>query len=72
MSPAVVWAVVRRPRLWPAAVGAWWRVRRRGGFGPSREWWEWRLHTAYGEVRTPHPEDVVAWLQWSRDFQKSR
>ena len=65
-------AVLRRPRLWLPAARAMWRLRRRGGVGPSREWLRWRLHTAYGTARTPDAADVTAWLEWSAAFEKAR
>ena len=72
MTPAVVWAIVRRPRLWWPALRAALRLRRDGGVLPSREWWEWRLHTAYGDGRRPRPEDVVEYLEWTEAFRRSK
>ena len=66
-------AVARRPRLWIPALRALFRVRRAGGLTPSRAWWEWRLHTAYGAGRhRPRAEDVVAWLEWCRSYERVR
>lgn len=65
---AILAAVARRPRLWAAAAKAVVRLGR-----PSRAWWEWRLHTAYGTSRArPAPADVVAWLEWCRSYETSR
>ena len=68
----VILAVLARPRLWLPALRAAARVRRRGGLTPSREWWRWRLHTAYGDDRSPRTEDIVAWLSWCRSFERRR
>jgi hypothetical protein len=60
---AVVWAVIRRPWLWPEAARQTWRLARPGGGA----WLRFRLVTAYGRPdEVPLPRDVVAWLEWSR------
>lgn len=72
---AVAAAVVRRPRLWPAAAvqggrlvpRRWWR---RPPFlpVPDRGWLRFRAETQYGDPdRVPDPADVVTWLDWTRD-----
>jgi hypothetical protein len=69
---AVVFAVLRRPLLWPTVVGAmfafapsgWWR---RAPFLPlpDDELVRWRIATAYGNAASAvAPEDVVAYLEW--------
>ncbi len=73
-------AVAARPRLWPAAAAQaarlarprWWR---RWPFLPlpDRDWTAFRLRTAYGDPRhVPSPADVVAWLQWCRQWDRLR
>lgn len=65
-------AIFVRPRLWLPALRALWRVRGRGGLAPGREWWEWRLVTAYGDRRNPKVGDVIAWLRFCDAFEKAR
>lgn len=76
----VVVAVARRPRLWPTAATQvrrlarprWWR-RWPPLPVPDRAWMRFRLLTAYGDPdHRPEPEDVVAWLQWCRQFERMR
>ncbi len=73
-------AVAARPRLWRSAVAQarrlarprWWR---RWPFLPlpDRAWIAFRLRTAYGDPRhVPPPGDVVAWLEWSRQWGRLR
>ena len=70
-------AVARRPRLWPAGLRAyvthvpprWWAS---APFlpVPDRAWIRFRLQTAYGDpAHAPAPDDVVAWLEWSRGWK---
>lgn len=70
MTPAAVWAVLRRPSLWLTALRAARRMTVRGRL--DRDWWEWRLRTAYGTRRRPRPDDVVSWLRWCRSYEQSR
>lgn len=72
ISRSTTLAVLRRPDLWPTAVGAvfafapsgWWR---RVPFHPvpDEELIRWRIATAYGrddaDVAT---EDVMTYLEW--------
>jgi hypothetical protein len=70
-----VLAVLRRPRLWPTAVGqarrlarpGWWR---RAPFLPlpDPDYVRFRLQTAYGSSGTPAADDLVAYLTWCREF----
>jgi len=75
----VVAAVVRRPSLWPTALRAarrtatpgWWR---RPPFLPlpSGDYLRFRLVTQYGDPgRDPDPDDVIAYLSWCRDWDRS-
>jgi hypothetical protein len=77
---AVAWAVVRRPALWPTAVRqarrtatrGWWR---RAPFlpVPSGDYLRFRLLTQYGDDHaTPDPKDAIAYLDWCRDWDRSR
>ena len=72
ISRGTAFAVLRRPSLWPTAVGAtlafapsgWWR---RTPFLPipDDELIRWRIATAYGHDDADlAAEDVVAYLEW--------
>lgn len=75
----VVRAVLPRPELWWAALGAIWRLARRGWWRrppfvplPGEAYWRFRLVTAYGgtgEGQELTVSDVVAYLRWC---QRSR
>jgi len=76
---SVALAVLRRPGLWPAALRAarrtatpgWWR---RPPFlpVPSGPYLRFRLVTQYGETdRQPDPVDVLNYLAWCRDWDRS-
>jgi hypothetical protein len=76
LAVAAAGAVVRRPRLWPAAVGLlvrtarrqWWR-RRPFLPVPSASYAQFRLLTQYGDTDAiPTAEDVVSYLEWCRDW----
>lgn len=73
---AVVFAVVRRPRLWGTAVRqvrrlaptGWWR---RAPFLPlpTADYLRFRFQTAYGDADVlPPVADVVTYLAWCRDW----
>ncbi|MDQ6853551.1 MAG: hypothetical protein M3046_07630 [Actinomycetota bacterium] len=72
-------AVARRPRLWATAIAQarrlarphWWR---HPPFvpAPSREYLQHRLETQYGRDHDPDPDDVVAYLEWSRQMTHYR
>jgi len=73
-------AVLKRPRLWPAAAGAifafapdrWWR---RTPFlpVPDGELIRWRTATAYGSGEADLvTADVVAYLAWRRRFAQGQ
>jgi hypothetical protein len=69
--------VVRRPGLWPTALRqavrlarpGWWR---RAPFlpVPDRDYVRFRLQTAYGPHGTPADDDLVAYLNWCREFKR--
>jgi hypothetical protein len=72
-------AVLRRPMLWPTALrqlvrlapNGWWR---RAPFLPlpDERWLRFRVETQYGDaVHEPLPDDVVAYLQWCRAYQRN-
>ena len=72
-------AVVRRPSLWVTAArqarrtatAGWWR---RAPFlpVPSGDYLRFRMVTQYGDAdRQPDPDDVVAYLAWCRDWDRS-
>jgi hypothetical protein len=65
--------ILVRPRTWPLLLGAAWRFRRRDWYRhppflplPSREYMQWRLHTAFGDEKaTPTATDLVSYLEWT-------
>lgn len=72
-------AVLRRPSLWltaarqarRTATAGWWR---RAPFlpVPSGDYLRFRMVTQYGDAdRQPDPDDVVAYLAWCRDWDRS-
>jgi len=78
----VVRAVLARPALWVTAIRqvgrlaptGWWKKRPFLPL-PSAEYLEFRLVTQYGgghgeSLGTPRAHDVVAWLEWCRDFDR--
>ncbi len=76
--PRAALAVVVRPTLWPVAVRQGFRLARRGWWRhwpplplPDPAYLRFRSQTAYGDPEAPPtPEDVVAYLQWCKDFGK--
>jgi hypothetical protein len=79
MTVRVMWAVLRRPSLWPTALGQlarmvpsrWWR-RRPFLPLPDRAYVDFRLHTMYGDRAGAGlaPDDLVAYLRWCRAFPR--
>jgi len=82
LTTPVVRAVLVRPGLWFTAVrqigrlapSRWWAKRPFLPI-PSAEYLEFRLVTQYGgghgePLRRPEADDVVAYLQWCRDFDR--
>lgn len=72
-------AVARRPDLWATAVrqvrrtapSGWWRTRPFLPV-PSDRYLHFRLVTQYGETdRPPIPADVVDYLAWCREWERS-
>ena len=72
-------AVLRRPSLWitaarqarRTATAGWWR---RAPFlpVPSGDYLRFRMVTQYGDAdRQPDADDVVAYLAWCRDWDRS-
>lgn len=70
----IVGAVLRRPRLWPAAVAEAARLARPGWWhrwppvpAPTPELWRFRMITAYGGAGdgVPDVDDVVTFLRWA-------
>jgi hypothetical protein len=74
---AAAGAVAARPWLWPAAVVQARRLAPRGWWRrppflplPDRDYLRFRLQTAYGDPDRPiEPDDLVAWLRWTRRFR---
>jgi hypothetical protein len=72
-----VLAVLRRPRLWPTAAGQALRLARPGWWRrapflpvPDRDYVRFRIQTAYGSQGTPEADDLVAYLNWCREFNR--
>jgi hypothetical protein len=70
----MVLAVIPRPDLWWAALGAlvrlarpgWWRTGSRLPV-PDARLWAFRMVTAYGDPgATPVATDVISYLEWCR------
>lgn len=78
LSPPIVLALFRRPRLWSTALkvglslspSQWWRSKPFLPL-PDRNWLHFRLVTAYGgtgddtEIK---PTDLVEWLEWRKEI----
>lgn len=67
-----------RPKLWPIAMtqlvrltpAGWWR-RRPFLPLPDAAYLRFRMQTAYGDAdHEPEPADLVAYLQWCRQFTR--
>jgi hypothetical protein len=70
----IIRAVLFRPDLWWAALGAlrrlavpgWWRTRPYLPV-PDQRLWEFRMVTAYGRAdAVPTAADVISYLEWCR------
>ena len=75
----VALAVLRHPMLWPTALrqarrtapSGWWRTRPFLPV-PSGDYLRFRMLTQYGETnRPPDPGDVLNYLAWCRDWDRS-
>ena len=73
-GPGLVEAVLRRPDLWWAALGAvrrlaapgWWRSPPHLPL-PDRRLWRFRMVTAYGSPDAdPEAADLISYLEWCR------
>lgn len=69
-------AVLRRPGLWPTALSQAFRLARPGWWRrppflpvPDRDYVRFRMQTAYGTGGSPGPDDLVAYLNWCREFR---
>lgn len=70
-------ALVRRPGLWPTALAqavrmvapGWWR---RPPYLPRPDpgYVRFRIETAYGAGAVPSASDLVAYLEWCRDWRR--
>ncbi len=76
----IVRALVLRPDLWWAALGAlrrmaapgWWRTRPYLPV-PDQRLWEFRMVTAYGRSdAVPRPVDLISYLEWCRSTEARR
>lgn len=72
----VALAVARHPRLWPIAIRQAWRTAPSGWWKrwpfapvPRGEYLRFRLLTQYGKAdAAPSPADVIAYLEWCRQW----
>lgn len=73
-----VWAICRRPDLWPTALRqarrtappGWWRHRPFLPV-PSGDYLRFRLQTQYGDdAATPDPGDTISYLEWCRSWDR--
>lgn len=72
-------AVARRPALWSTAIRQGRRTARPGWWRrppflplPAEPYLHFRLVTQYGETdRPPAPKDVVDYLAWCREWERS-
>ena len=67
--------LLRRPSLWPTAAGQALRLARPGWWKrppflpvPDPDYVRFRMQTAYGSAGRPDPDDLVAYLNWCREF----
>jgi hypothetical protein len=74
-------AVIVRPGLWSTAVRQWGRMMPRRWWArlpflpvPDRGYIRFRMETAYGvsEPNARRADDLVAYLRWCRDTERSR
>jgi hypothetical protein len=74
-------AVAVRPRLWREAAATVWRLTPDGWWRrppfvpvPDAAYWQFRMHTAYGEQMTGRPtrSDVVDYLEWCQRVRPGR
>lgn len=80
MSPyiRVLAAVLRRPGLLPALLGAAWAFRARDWYRrfpflplPPARYVRWRMKTAYGDPdAVPPPEELARFLRWARRMRR--
>lgn len=75
--PRAVLGVLRRPGLWPTALGQARRLARPGWWRrppflplPDPDYVRFRMQTAYGSSGTPADGDLVAYLSWCREFRR--
>jgi len=72
-------AVLARPALWVTALGQVARLARPGWWhrwpplpAPDAAYLHFRLQTQYGDPdREPEPDDVLAYLEWCRDYPRA-
>src|SRR5581483_5814282 len=72
-----VLGVLRRPRLWPTALAQAVRLARPGWWRrppflplPDPDYVRFRLQTAYGPHGRAEGGDLVAYLNWCREFNR--
>ncbi len=75
VTAAVVWAVVRRPGLWRAALrlapARWW-LRHPYLPVPEAGYLQFRAITHTGTTDGIAPADLVQYLRWSRNYLRGR
>lgn len=70
-------AVLRRPSLWRIGIAQAFRLARPGWWRrlpflplPDLDYVRFRLETAYGPNGAPAGDDLVAYLNWCREFNR--
>ena len=71
--------LLTHPQHVPVVVGAAWALRRPRWWRhwpplptPGRDYWHFRITTAYGTSGAPTPRDVVVASRWSRSVRGTR
>jgi hypothetical protein len=79
-APRFLRAVALRPRLWPGALAALWRLAPPGWWHrrpflpvPDAAYWRFRMETAFSTDSTGRPgaHDVVDYLEWCQRVRPS-
>ena len=73
-SPTIVFAILRRPALWPEALAAVHRMVGKRGASVAKlipdDYLRFRVQTAVGgDAAAISANDVIDWLKWARRFR---
>jgi len=71
---AAVWALLKRPDLWPAAARLvppkWWRRRPPSPIPPAG-YRRFRTETMYGRAGRLEADDLIRYLEWCRAMART-